>query len=155
MTLLYASTFTDALARLAHQEQKQVKLTAFDLQFDPKGNGLQMHRIENSPGFWSVRVSRDLRIIVHKEGERTLLAYVDHHDPAYRWAERKRLIKHERTGAMQFVEIPVTKDRGFPDWHSNPPDAVARLVSSSSVSETGARDRRAGNRLFAALSDDQ
>ena len=107
MTLLYASTFTDALGRLAAPEQKQAKLAAFDLQLDPRGNGLQMHRIEKAPGFWSVRVNGDVRIILYKDGDTTLLAYVGHHDAAYRWAERKRIVAHERTGAMQFVEVPV------------------------------------------------
>lgn len=107
MTLLYASTFTDSLGKLSAPEQKRAKLTAFDLQMDPRGNGLQMHRIEKAPGFWSVRVSGDIRIILYKDGDATLLAYVDHHDDAYRWAERKRMVPHERTGAMQFVEIPV------------------------------------------------
>jgi mRNA-degrading endonuclease RelE of RelBE toxin-antitoxin system len=83
MTLLYASTFTAALRKLPAPGQKQAKLTAFDLQMDPRGNGLQMHRIEKSPGFWSVRVSGDIRIILYKDGETTLLAYVDHHDEAY------------------------------------------------------------------------
>ena len=56
MTLLYASTFIASLNRLTVQEQKQVKLTAFDLQMDPTGNGLQMHRVEKAPGFWTARV---------------------------------------------------------------------------------------------------
>jgi hypothetical protein len=30
---------------------------------------------------------------------------VGHHDEAYRWAERRKLVPHERTGAMQLVEI--------------------------------------------------
>ncbi len=105
MNLLWSSTFTDALGRLTPQEQKQVKLTATDLLFDPKGNGTQLHRVEASPGLWTARVSQDLRIVLHKDGERTLLAYVGHHDDAYRWAERKRLVQHERTGAMQIVEV--------------------------------------------------
>lgn len=104
MTLL-ASTFTDALGRLTANEQKQVKLTAFDLQVNPRGNGLQMHRVEKTDGFWTVRVSQDLRIVLHKGGDDVLLAYVGHHDDAYRWAERRKLVPHERTGAMQFVEI--------------------------------------------------
>jgi hypothetical protein len=107
MPLLYAATFTDALGRLTGQEQKQVKLAAFDLQMDPRGNGLQMHRVEKTEGFWTARVSQDIRMVLHKSGDTTLLAYVDHHDAAYRWAERKRLVPHERTGAMQFVEIPL------------------------------------------------
>lgn len=105
MSVLYASTFTQALGRLTAQEQKQVKITTVDLMLDPKGNGLQLHRVEKTDGFWTARVSQDLRLVLHKDGERTLLAYVGHHDEAYRWAERRRLVPHERTGAMQFVEV--------------------------------------------------
>jgi len=34
-----------------------------------------------------------------------LLCYVDHHDAAYSWAERRRLSVHPKTGAAQLVEI--------------------------------------------------
>ncbi len=105
MTLLYASTFSDALHRLSSNEQKQVKVTTVDLMLDAKGKGLSLHRVESSPGFWTARVSQDIRIVLHKDGEQSLLAWVGHHDEAYRWAERRRLVPHERTGAMQFVEI--------------------------------------------------
>lgn len=105
MTLLYASTFTKALGRLAAAEQKQVKIATVDLALDPAGNGLQMHRVEAAPGFWTARVSQDIRLVLHKDGTHTLIAYVGHHDDAYRWAERRRLVPHERTGAMQFVEM--------------------------------------------------
>lgn len=105
MTLLYASTFTKALGRLSAAEQKQVKITTVDLALDPTGNGLQLHRVEAAPGFWTARVSQDIRLVLHMDGARTLIAYVGHHDDAYRWAERRRLVPHERTGAMQFVEI--------------------------------------------------
>ena len=37
-----------------------------------------------------------------------LLCYVDHHDDAYRWAQRRRLETHPRTGAAQLVEIRET-----------------------------------------------
>jgi UvrD-like helicase C-terminal domain/AAA domain len=102
-----ADTFTDALARLPAQDQKAVKTSAFDLQLDQTSPGLQMHRIDKSkdPNFWSVRVSRDLRIIVHKTAAGLLLAYVDHHDKAYAWAERRRIEAHSRTGVAQIVEV--------------------------------------------------
>lgn len=138
MSFLYASTFTQSLGRLTAQEQKQAKLTAFDLQMDPRGNGHQLHRIESAPGFWSVRVNQDVRIILHKEGETTLLAYVDHHDDAYRWAERRRLVPHERTGAMQFVEIIER--------------AEEHLVNTERVGETP--EPVAANRPFAGIGDD-
>jgi hypothetical protein len=107
MHFLIADTFTDSLARLTAQEQKAVKHSAFDLQLDPSGPGLQFHRIDKSKdkNFWSVRVNSDLRLIVHKTASSFLLAYVDHHDAAYTWAERRKLETHPQTGAMQWVEV--------------------------------------------------
>jgi hypothetical protein len=107
MNLIYASTFTDALTKLTQAEAGAAIQVAIRFASDPRGNGLQMHRIDKAEGFWSMRVSRDLRIILYRLGEATLLAYVGHHDDAYSWAERKRLVPHERTGAMQFVEVPI------------------------------------------------
>ncbi|HEX4079043.1 MAG TPA: hypothetical protein VHX61_09250 [Rhizomicrobium sp.] len=57
------------------------------------------------PNFWSLRVNRDLRIVVHRTRESILLAYVDHHDKAYDWAERRRIEAHPKTGAIQIVEV--------------------------------------------------
>lgn len=102
-----ADSFTAALVRLTGQEQKQTKTAAFDLQLNPAQPGLQMHRLTNSrdPNFWSVRVNQDIRIIVHKTEASFMLAYVDHHDKAYAWAERRRIEAHPRTGAIQIVEV--------------------------------------------------
>jgi hypothetical protein len=107
VTLLIADTFTAAFNRLSGQDQKAVKTSVFDLQMDPTGSGLQLHRITQSkdPNFWSARVNRDVRLIVHKTGESMLIAYVDHHDQAYVWAERRRIEAHPRTGAVQIVEV--------------------------------------------------
>ncbi len=107
MNFHLASTFVDSLARLPAQEQKAVKASALDLQLDPSSPGLQFHRIERSkdPNFWSVRVNRDIRIIVHKTAASLMLAYVDHHDLAYAWAERRRIETHPSTGATQIVEV--------------------------------------------------
>ena len=102
-----AETFVTALARLQASEQKIAKATVYDLQIDPAAPGLSFHRIERSRdgNFWSMRVSGDLRIIVHKTAASFLLAYVGHHDDAYAWAERRRIEAHPRTGAIQIVEV--------------------------------------------------
>src|SRR5438045_5652897 len=107
MRFLLADSFTGALARLPAPEAKAVKTTVVDLQIDPNGKGLSFHRIDKSkdPNFWSVRVSRDLRLIVHKTADSLLVAYVDHHDKAYAWAERRRIEAHPTTGAVQIVEV--------------------------------------------------
>ena len=107
MTFLIADTFSDSLARLTGDEQKAAKTTAFDLQMDPSRPGLSFHRLDRArdKNFWSVRVNADIRIIVHRTPGSLLLCYVDHHDPAYAWAERRKLETHPKTGAAQLVEI--------------------------------------------------
>lgn len=107
MNFRIADTFTDSLAKLTGDEQKAVKMTAFDLQLNPAHPSMSLHKIEQSKdkSFWSVRVSSDIRLIVHKTATSFLLCYVDHHDKAYKWAERRKLDVHPKTGAAQWVEI--------------------------------------------------
>lgn len=107
MEFRIADTFTDSLARLTAQEQKATKTTAFDLQLDPTSNGLSFHKLDRAKdsSFWSVRVNADIRIIVHRTAASILLVYVDHHDDAYKWAERRKIERHPTTGAMQLVEV--------------------------------------------------
>jgi hypothetical protein len=107
MDFRIADTFTDSLARLTGEEQKAVKTTAFDLQVNLAAPGMQFHKLDKARdrNFWSVRVSRDLRMIVHRTPESLLLAYAGHHDAAYQWAERRRLEVHPKTGAAQWVEV--------------------------------------------------
>jgi hypothetical protein len=107
MEFRIADTFTDSLARLTGEEQKAVKTAAFDLQLNPAHPSLQLHKLEKSkdPNFLSVRVTRDVRLIVHRTGASFLLCYVNHHDQAYQWAERRRLEAHPKTGAAQLVEV--------------------------------------------------
>jgi mRNA-degrading endonuclease RelE of RelBE toxin-antitoxin system len=107
MDFRIADTFTDSLSRLTGDEQKAVKTTAFDLQLNPANPGFSFHKLDKAKdkNFWSVRVSSDLRLIVHRTTGSLLLCYVDHHDKAYEWAERRKLETHPKTGAAQFVEI--------------------------------------------------
>ena len=107
MEFLIADTFTASLARLTTAEQKAVKVTTFDLQTHPANPGIQMHKLDHArdPNFWSARVSADIRIIVHRTAASLLLCYVDHHDKAYAWAERRKLETHPKTGAAQLVEL--------------------------------------------------
>lgn len=107
MEFRIADTFTDSLARLTGDEQKAVKTTAFDLQMNPAAPGLSFHKLDKARdrNFWSVRVSADIRLIVHKSAGSLLLCYVNHHDKAYAWAERRKLETHPTTGAAQLVEV--------------------------------------------------
>lgn len=110
MEFRIADTFTDSLTKLNGNEQKAVKQTAFDLQMDPSSPGLSFHKLDRAKdkNFWSMRVSSDIRIIVHKTSSSLLLCYVDHHDNAYLWAQRRKIERHPKTGAAQLVEVRET-----------------------------------------------
>jgi superfamily I DNA/RNA helicase/mRNA-degrading endonuclease RelE of RelBE toxin-antitoxin system len=145
MEFRIADTFTDSLARLAGDEQKAVKTTAFDLQMDPTSPGLSFHKLDKARdrNFWSVRVSRDVRIIVHKTESSLLLCYVGHHDKAYAWAERRKLETHPKTGAAQLVEIRETVQEV----------RIPVYVQMEAPAKSSLRGRQVP--LFAGKSDDQ
>jgi len=107
MEFRISDSFTSSLAKLTGDEQKAVKTTAFDLQMNPENPGFSFHKLDRAQdkNFWSVRVNRDIRIIVHRSSASLLLCYVDHHDDAYKWAEKRKLETHPKTGAAQLVEI--------------------------------------------------
>lgn len=107
MNFRIADTFTTSLAKLTGDEQKATKTTAFDLQIDPANPGMKFHKLNKTRDkrFWSVRVSSDIRLIVHRSDDSLLLCYVDHHDKAYRWAEGRKLEIHPATGAAQLVQV--------------------------------------------------
>ena len=138
MGFLIADTFTDSLARLTSKEQKAVKTTAFDLQLNPVNPGMSFHRLHKArdKNFWSVRVSGDLRLIVHKSETSLLLCYVGHHDKAYDWAERRRLETHPKTGAAQLVEIRETvQEILIPTYLEAPKSATAKLPLFAEMSD--------------------
>ncbi len=103
MQICVADSFTDSLARLAADEQKAVKTTAFDLRMNPPNPGLQFHRLDKGKdeNFWSVRVNADIRIIVRRVADSRLLCCTDHHDKAYAWGARRKLEVHPKTSAAQ------------------------------------------------------
>ena len=107
MKFCIADSFTKALSKLNTQEQSAAKITIFDMQQDLANPSLKLHRIDTSKdqNFWSIRSNLDIRIIIHKTKSSFLVAYVDHHDDAYKWAERRRIETHSRTGAAQIVEV--------------------------------------------------
>jgi mRNA-degrading endonuclease RelE of RelBE toxin-antitoxin system len=110
MEFRISDTFTDSLTKLTSQEQKAVKTTAFDLQLNPASSGLRFHKLDRvkDPNFWSVSVNMDIRIIVHRTAASLMLCYVDHHDNAYTWAQKRKIERHPRTGAAQLVEVRET-----------------------------------------------
>ena len=142
MTFLIADTFTDSLARLTGEEQKAVKTTAFDLQLNPASPGMKFHKLDRArdKNFWSVRVNANVRLIVHKTTASLLLCYVDHHDRAYAWAEKRKLQTHPSTGAVQLVEIR---------------EKVQEVIVTKVVEGPGTKSGASKSLPFAAMSDEE
>ena len=178
MEFRIADTFTDSLARLRASEQKAAKTAAFDLQVNPSHPGLRFHRVDSTRdrNFWSVRAGRDLRIIVHRTSSSFLICYVDHHDHAYRWAERRRLERHPRTGAAQLVEIQeIVREVETPRYVQPRPGALiggvedaadresstalvgpgGREAAAETASPTGAEEVAPQLPIFAQRTDDE
>src|SRR4051812_30892214 len=141
MEFRIADTFTESLARLMGDEQKAVKTTAFDLQLNPANPGMKFHKLDKAKdkNFWSVRVNSDIRLIVHKTQGSLLLCYVDHHQKAYDWAERRKLETHPKTGAAQLVELR---------------EKVQEILVPTYVEVATPRRAAAKNALFAHLPED-
>lgn len=109
MALLFNASFFQSMNDLPAKEQ--AACTEFITLFhaDPSQPGISLERIETkSKNLWSGRVTRDLRAILYKEDDSWCLLHVDHHDAAYRWAERRDVGRHPMTGALQVVEVVQT-----------------------------------------------
>ena len=137
------------LSKLPSSVHTKVLKWAVLFQSDPKSSGINYEKIHaaRDPNLKSVRIDKDWRGIVFKpdSGDVYVLLYVDHHDEAYRWAERRKLAINPVTGAMQVVfvqevaapavELPVTE---------LPNDTEIPEVTASAEAPT---------LVFAALSD--
>src|SRR6516162_6416800 len=145
MEFRIADTFTDSLARLTSDEQKAIKTTAFDLQLNPASPGLSFHKLDKAKdkNFWSVRVNKDVRLIVHRSERSLLLCYVGHHDKAYEWAERRKLETHPKTGAAQLVEIRETVQE------------IVVPVYTQTEASVAPKPTAEQKPIFAEMSDDQ
>jgi len=97
------------LPRLPTSVYSKVMKWAIQFQLNPTSPGINYERIRRSrdSNLKSVRIDHDWRAIVFKpgSGDVYVLLYVDHHDDAYRWAERRTLTINPVTGAMQLVIV--------------------------------------------------
>ena len=97
------------LPKLPSNVQAKVMKWAFLFQTDPKSPSINYEKIHAAveSNLKSVRIDQDWRGIVFKPdvGDVYVLLHVDRHDPAYRWAERRKLAINPVTGAMQMVVV--------------------------------------------------
>lgn len=108
--IILASTYFDSLEGLEKDEQLRALAFVQELRRSAKSTGASLERIKNSKSknLWSGRIDRDLRAILYREGDTITLLHAAHHDPAYRWAERRDIGRHPITGSFQIVDTIET-----------------------------------------------
>jgi len=108
--VIIAPQLFTSLGHLAANEQSRVIEFITTFQANPANPGISLERVTRarSNGVWAGRVSGDLRVILYKDGNTWAILYVDHHNPAYDWAERREVGRHSVTGALQIVESVET-----------------------------------------------
>jgi hypothetical protein len=104
-----AQDFLANLSTLAPTVQSKVLKWALRFQNDPLSNAINYEPINGArdKNLKSVRIDQDWRGIVFKPptGDVYVLMYVDHHDEAYKWAERRRVAVNPTTGALQVFAV--------------------------------------------------
>lgn len=97
------------LGKLPSAVHARIVKWALKFQQDPKSPGINYETIRGArdPNLRSVRIDQDWRGIVFKpeKGDLYILLHVDHHDDAYRWAERRKMAVNPVTGALQLVSL--------------------------------------------------
>ncbi len=106
MQVVLDKGFVDRLIQLKRaDERKAANVAVMRFSNNPSNPGLNLERLRDvrERNLWSMRVNRDIRIILYRGREAWLVLYVDHHDAAYRWAERVKVRRHSTTGGLQIV----------------------------------------------------
>lgn len=141
------------LGKLPSAVHARIVKWALKFQQDPMSPGINYETIKaaRDPNLRSVRIDQDWRGIVFKpdKGDLYILLHVDHHDEAYRWAERRKMAMNPVTGALQLVSLEAVEALEPESVASEP---AAETVVGASSGEVRAEPR--AEPLFAGVSDE-
>jgi hypothetical protein len=116
MAVALEVSFFSATQKLTNEDRGRVLTFVNKFLENPAHPSLSLERVHQarSDNVWSARVSRELRAILFRDGEDCVLVYVDHHDDAYQWATGRSIARHDRTGALQIIELPTINATSIP-----------------------------------------
>ena len=102
--------FLESFSQLPQSARKKTSTFIRKFMNDPRAGGFNYEKLNTKDGrLCSVRIDDAYRgIVLRDEGTGVyILLWVDHHDEAYEWAERKRVAVNPMTGALQIYEVQV------------------------------------------------
>ena len=151
--LFAAPTYMDAFSRLGDRLAVETQEAVVRLCDDPRHPGLNTEALfaGRTPGMYSARVNIQYRLIfARRDDDVPVLLWVDNHDEAYQWADRRRadvaaLMKRANGMRLAGVGRPAAIPRAAPD------DPVP-VASPDVLAEMAARGFEA---YFAALDERQ
>ena len=104
-----AADFLDAFSKLPKQTQTKTHNFINKFKQNPASPGINYELIRNTKdkNLRSVRVDGSYRAIILKPetGNIYLLLWVDNHDEAYQWAQRKVCKINPESGALQIIDV--------------------------------------------------
>lgn len=107
MKIAISDDFLLAFSNVQKTHQKKVREFIELFRENPEAGGIQYHAVKQArdPNLYSVRIDQAYRAIVLHPADTDLylLTWVDHHDEAYAWAERKVFRVNPMTGALQVL----------------------------------------------------
>ena len=106
----FNDTFQDSLGKLDNERQQQVKSAMFDLQTGPLPPGFDFKKLKGQE-FWSGRISRGIRMIMHRDDDLAMALYVGPRNDAHAWARNHRFREHPETNTMQLFSVEHVTER--------------------------------------------
>ena len=181
MKLALSAEFLESFSKLDRKMQARVRKFMSDFQQSPERAGFNFEKIEAAAEgrLRSARISQDYRGILLKpaSGDVYVFLWVDKHDDAYQWAERRRISIHPHTGTIQIFRTATADEPeagegpasdGRPAASGDAPGSGDRRSASGADLDTGerrppsdgpaARDSatvESGPRLFDPYRDDE
>lgn len=121
--------FLNSFSKLSRTNRKSVRNRLTAISSDFTGTGLRLHKLAHpSSAVFSYSVNRDIRIIAHRDRKVITMLYVDHHDAAYAWIERRRLVSMDNT--LRII-IPRSEAESAASDDNTPPEFTESNMESS------------------------
>ena len=156
MRVLLAETFFDSLLKLPAGERDRAIKSVQQLKKDPKHPSLKLHPVKESKGsFFTARISRDARLVVHLHKDEILVCFGAKHDDAYDYA-RNRYIKKAQDGSEIVSVVEQTETSQIYQPAFAPPESLDKDFPSNIQNQDNSDTQNLDDEteLFAEFSDE-
>lgn len=124
VSVAFSEQYFDSLLELTPKEQSQANKAVMQFQQDPQHGGLHYEKLTafKDKKLRSIRANQDVRIILAaaEKEDLYLMLYVDHHEPAYNWAAKRKVEINPNTGSLQVFTVDESTEQTAPTQPAAP-----------------------------------